>query len=441
MKRRNYHIRLTIIVPMVFSCLSILTLVITYQLTLWCLTHQQDPAIYLLGLAGIITLVTFFSGLLISKTMLKPVEEFIKEAEQLPAMVTRMEEDTTKSRDELTRYTAVFNQITDFISKVDAREHFPEIIGESKSMRAVLRQILKVAPTDATVLITGESGTGKEVFAQSIVRHSQRREKPFIAINCAAIPPGLLESELFGHEKGAFTGATAAKKGKFEQADTGTLFLDEIGDMPMETQAKILRALESGSCEHVGGSKTIFFDVRLIAATNKDFHEMIEKGEFREDLYHRLNVFPIHLPPLRKRREDIPILASHFLEKFGPNLQLSSEALQLLLGGQWQGNVRELRNVMERAAVLAEDGIILPKHLAGHVAQKSPVTQEDLEFEEAMDLDGYLREVERKMIVSALSKTAGVQTKAAELLGIKDRSLWHRIRKLEIDVSAMKGTS
>ncbi|AGW12009.1 sigma-54 interaction domain-containing protein [Megalodesulfovibrio gigas] len=437
MKRRNFHIRLTITVPVVFTSLALLGMVLCYQVTLYCLTTQRPPLPYLLACGAGMTLLTFSAGLLISRTILRPVEQFIREAEQLPA-VLGFEQGKALARDELTRYTAVFNQITDFLSKVDAREHFPEIIGESKVMRGVLRQILKVAPADATVLITGESGTGKEVIAQAIVRHSKRRDKPFIALNCAAIPPGLLESELFGHEKGAFTGATAMKRGKFELADTGTLFLDEIGDMPMETQAKILRALESGTCEHVGGTKTIYFDVRLIAATNKDFHDMIEKGQFREDLFHRLNVFPIHLPPLRKRREDIPLLATYFLEKFAPTLQLSSEAMQLLLGGQWQGNVRELRNAMERAAVLAEEGMILPRHLAGHVAQQAVVTQEDLELNEAINLDGYLEQVERKLIVSALAKTGGVQARAASLLGIKDRSLWHRIRKLGVDVDAIR---
>ncbi|MCA1943738.1 MAG: sigma-54 dependent transcriptional regulator [Desulfovibrio sp.] len=437
MKRRNFHIRLTITVPVVFTSLVALTMLVGYQVTLYCLTTQKEPLPYLLATGAGLTLLTFCAGLIISRTILRPVEQFIREAEQLPA-VLGFEEGKAQARDELTRYTAVFNQITDFLSKVDAREHFPEIIGESKVMRGVLQQILKVAPSDATVLITGESGTGKEVIAQAIVRHSKRRDKPFIALNCAAIPPGLLESELFGHEKGAFTGATALKRGKFELADTGTLFLDEIGDMPMETQAKILRALESGTCERVGGNKTISFNVRLIAATNKDFHDMIEKGQFREDLFHRLNVFPIHLPPLRKRREDIPLLATHFLEKFAPTMQLSSEAMQLLLGGQWQGNVRELRNVMERAAVLAEEGLVLPRHLAGHVAQQSVVTQEDLELDEAINLDAYLEQVERKLIVSALAKTGGVQNKAAELLGIKDRSLWHRIRKLGVDVGAIK---
>ncbi|GAB7081745.1 sigma-54 interaction domain-containing protein [Megalodesulfovibrio paquesii] len=437
MKPRNYHIRLTITVPLIITGLVVLTMVVCYQITIYCLALRLNPWPYLIGGGVGLTGLAFVAGWIISRTILRPVEQFIREAEQLPAVLSA-ENGKAKGRDELTRYTAVFNQITDFLSKMDAREHFPEIIGESQVMRGVLRQILKVAPSEATVLITGESGTGKEVIAQAIVRHSKRRDKPFIALNCAAIPPGLLESELFGHERGAFTGATALKKGKFELADTGTLFLDEIGDMPMETQAKILRALETGSCEHVGGTKTIYFDVRLIAATNKDFHDMIEKGQFREDLYHRLNVFPIMLPPLRKRREDIPLLATHFLEKFAPGMQLSSEAMQLLLGGQWQGNVRELRNIMERAAVLAEEGVIQARHLAGHVAQTAVVTKEDLELNEALELDAYLEQVERKLIVSALAKTGGVQTKAAELLGIKDRSLWHRIRKLGVDVNAIK---
>jgi transcriptional regulator with GAF, ATPase, and Fis domain len=301
--------------------------------------------------------------------------------------------------------------------------------------------VAKVAPSEATVLLTGESGTGKDLFANSIHAFSKRKDKPFVAVNCAAIPPGLMESELFGHEKGAFTGAVAAKKGKFEQANGGTLFLDEIGDMPVATQAKILRALENGEAERVGGDRPVRFNVRLIAATNKNILDMIGQGEFREDLYHRLNVFPLQLPPLRARPEDIPLLATHFLERFGPGMTIVTEALQLLMAYAWPGNVRELRNSLERASVLAgEDGQVLAEHLPTQVRLVSasepslPVLPES----RARDLDERLEEIEKGLIVAALIKSRGVQVRAAEMLGIKERSLWHRVKKLGLDPAAYK---
>lgn len=434
-KSRQYFIRLNIIVPVIFSCVAILTLVVTYRLTVYSIDLRGDTFKYLAAWGAVVVLFTFIVGWLISRTILKPVEAFVREAEKLPAMQQVAVE--YNSRDELSRYTQVFTQITDFLSKMDARELFPEIVGQSKVIRSVLSQIMKVAPTDVTVLITGESGTGKELVAQAILKHSKRREGPYIAVNCAAIPQGLLESELFGHEKGAFTGAVSQKKGKFELADKGTLFLDEIGDMPLETQAKILRALENGTCERVGGTQSISFNVRVIAATNKDFVELIKIGQFREDLYHRLNVFPIHLPPLRHRREDIPILAEFFLEKHERDIHLSPEAIQVLLVSPWPGNIRELRNIMERAAVLAEDGNILPKHLTGLTVGESE-HDDELSLDEGMNLDERLEGVERSLLIAALTKTGGVQVRAAEILGIKERSLWHRIKKYGIDVRSMK---
>jgi transcriptional regulator with PAS, ATPase and Fis domain len=437
-KIRKFHVSLYIIIPLIFSSLTLLSIVITYRLVLYCWASGMDPMLVLSFWGVIITGATYLTALLISWIILRPIEKFVQSAERLPAVKRRMPDKRQAGGDQLTHFTSVFHQITDILGKVDAGELFPEIICQSESMRGVLSQILKVSASDATVLIMGESGTGKDVVAQSIHSHSRRKDMPFVAINCAAIPEGLLESELFGHEKGAFTGATVQKKGKFELADGGTLFLDEIGDMPLETQAKILRALESGVCERVGGTRAVNFDVRVIAATNKSFTTMIEKGTFREDLFHRLNVFPIHLPPLRERREDILPLARHFLERFSSGLQFSDEAVQLLVSYPWKGNVRELRNAMERAAVLAgDDGEVLLKHLP-ILPVGTEVSLEEMDLPEDMTLDQRLEEVEKSLILGALSKAKGVQVRAADYLGIKERSLWHRIKKYNINVTSLK---
>ncbi len=246
---------------------------------------------------------------------------------------------------------------------------FPEIVGESAALKRALDQVRRVAPTEATVLLEGESGSGKELFARAVHHLSGRKAQSFLAINCAAIPEGLLESELFGHEKGAFTGAVATKRGKFEIADRGTLFLDEIGDLFPALQGKVLRVIEHRQFERVGGTETRSVDIRLVAATNKDLKAQVASAAFRQDLYFRLSVFPITVPPLRDRREDIPVLASHFVKKFaaeqkrrGP-ISLAPEALAALQAHSWPGNVRELENTIERALILGEGDCVLPEHL------------------------------------------------------------------------------
>ena len=346
--------------------------------------------------------------------------------------------------DDMGKFARVFDQVTELLSKVEARQLFPDIVGQSKVMRGVFNQIVKVAPKESTVLLSGETGTGKELIARSIHQHSKRQDKPFIAINCAAIPEGLLESELFGHEKGAFTGANSRKPGKLELADGGTLFLDEIGDMPLETQAKVLRSIEENTIERVGAIKPIKVNVRFIAATNRNLEKMVENGLFRQDLFYRLNVFSILLPPLRHRREDIPLLAEKFLNEMEKKPHISSESLQLLMTNDWPGNVRELKNALESAAVLAGKKI-LPSNLPFSLKRNDETIVTAIKTFESVpelignaDLDYRLRAFERKNIVDALRQSGGVQVKAAAILGIKERSLWHRIKKHRINIAEFK---
>lgn len=306
----------------------------------------------------------------------------------------------------------------------------PPIIGNSQALRQVMDMVNRVAGSNATVLLLGETGTGKEVTARSTHAASPRSERAFIAINCAALPETLLESELFGHEKGAFTGAVAEKMGRFEMADGGTLFLDEIGDISPSTQVKLLRVLQEKEFVRVGGTRTFATDVRIIAATNRDLREAMEKGEFREDLYYRLNVFPIHLPPLRQRREDIPALVEHFINISATALgcnrpTVSDEAMAHLAGYGWPGNIRELQNIIERAVLLADGGTVglahLPREIVGEEAPKDPKSESSLW--------GY----EKALIIKALRENSWNQSKAARALGISRDNLRYRVKKYEIE--------
>jgi len=311
------------------------------------------------------------------------------------------------------------------------RYHFENLIGKSRAMQEVFSLIEQVAGSRSTVMIYGKSGTGKELVAKAVHYNSQRASKPFVAVNCAAIPSELLESELFGHEKGSFTGAIATKVGKFEMATGGSLFLDEVGSMRLDLQAKILRALQEREIERVGGTRTIKIDVRVIAATNRDLKKAVEEGTFREDLYYRLNVVPITLPDLKDRQEDIPLLANHFVQKFtqesNSNIrEISREAMGILLSYPWPGNVRELENVIERAVTLGRGPAIqpgdLPPHLAGGAG---PV-------EKALAQEATLEDLERDYIRAVLRRTKGHQIRAAAILGIDRRTLYRKIRRYGI---------
>ena len=318
--------------------------------------------------------------------------------------------------------------------EIKEKSRLENIIGKSEKMQALLSSIPKIAQSGANVLITGESGSGKELVARALHNLSPRAQKNFVAINCATFPEGLLESELFGYMKGAFTGAVQNKEGLLEIADGGTLFLDEIGEMPIALQAKLLRVLETGAFRRLGGLKDITVDVRVVAATNRNLQKAIEDGLFREDLYYRLNVIPIQIPPLRERKEDIPLLIDYFLEKSGSsNIKFSPEAKKLMLNYEWRGNVRELQNVIERVVLLSEREFILPEDLPLEIRSSVPCGERLPELTQfGVDLDSVLEEIEKSYLRKALEMTNGVKTEAAKLLNLTFRSFRHRLSKYGI---------
>jgi len=335
---------------------------------------------------------------------------------------------------------------------------FGALIGRHPRMQEIYKTIGRIAGSDVTVLLRGESGTGKELVARAIHHYSRRAGRPFVAISCAAIPGTLLESELFGHERGAFTDAKERKLGKFELAHGGTLFLDEVGDMPPELQTKLLRALQERSFERVGGQEPIRVDVRILAATNRDLEAMIKEGKFRDDLYYRLNVVELQLPPLRERRRDVPLLVDHFLAKYadtlGPRI-VAPETLDRLVGYEWPGNVRELENVIQRAMVMASGGVILPEHLPiGAVSAAASVavdaTLEEIIERRLLDCVRGLREhananlydlmvglMEKPLFRAVLRETGGNQVRAAQLLGINRNTLRKKLKEHGIDPDAL----
>jgi len=319
----------------------------------------------------------------------------------------RLREDNIRLRKDINRYFC-----------------FPNIIGESTAMKKVFSLIEKVAATDSTVLILGESGTGKELIATTIHYQSSRKDKPLIKINCAALPETLIESELFGHEKGAFTGAIRRKPGRFELANNGTIFLDEIGDMPLSTQTRLLRVIQEKTFERVGGTETLNVDVRVITATNRNLEEEVKAGRFREDLYYRLNVIPVVIPPLRERREDIPALVDFALSKcrnrMAKAVRFSKEAMTALLQYDYPGNVRELENIIERGATLAVSDVIEKDDLPSVIFKKP-------ENNGSVSLAEVAAGAEKEHIIRTLAIAQGNKTKAAELLGISRKNLWEKM--------------
>jgi DNA-binding NtrC family response regulator len=333
-------------------------------------------------------------------------------------------------------------------AQVVQRYAFHNLIGKSPSMQGIYSKIEQVADSRTTVLITGESGTGKELVAKALHYNSSRRERPFVALNCAALPETLIESELFGHEKGSFTDATARRVGQFELAHTGTLFLDEIGDLSAMTQAKLLRVLQEREFTRVGGVQSIKVDVRILTATNKNLEELVRKGQFREDLYYRINVIALYLPPLRERGEDVPLLAKHFLAKRieednRPPQEFSKDAVDLLSRYPWPGNVREMENIIEQAFIWSKGSdIITPEHLPIILKEDSRSSSlRDDTLAGRLSLEKAVMEFEREIILDALKRTNYIQTHAANLLGISRRMLKYRMDTLGIGRPDQEGSS
>ncbi len=334
---------------------------------------------------------------------------------------------------------ALEREVKQLRAQVVQRYAFHNLIGKSQGMQEIYAKIEQVADSRTTVLITGESGTGKELVAKALHYNSGRRERPFIALNCAALPETLIESELFGHEKGSFTDATARRVGQFELANTGTLFLDEIGDLSAMTQAKLLRVLQEREFTRIGGVQSIKVDVRIVAATNRNLEDMVRKGQFREDLYYRINVISLFLPPLRERGEDIPLLAKHFLakrveEEKRPHIEFGKEALEVLTRYPWPGNVREMENIIEQAFIWSQNcPQITPEHLPTILKSDSRSSSlRDDTLAGRMSLEKAVMEFEREIILDALKRTNYVQTHAANLLGISRRMLKYRMDTLGI---------
>ncbi len=368
------------------------------------------------------------------EAMRKGAADFVVKADALYDVLRLRVEKVLKHR-ELRQSRDRLDEENQYLrDEIGVRFNFGEMVGRSRPMKTVYEMVEKVAETDSAVLVYGESGTGKELVARAIHRRSARREGPFVKVNCGSLPRELVQSELFGHEKGAFTGAIRQKKGKFELAEGGTIFLDEIGDLPLEAQVNILRVLQAKEYDRVGGEETIQADVRVIAATHRVLREMVAEGAFREDLFYRLEVIPIRLVPLRDRKADIPDLVEHFLHKKceemnRPLKRLTDRAMAAMASYTWPGNVRELENVVERTLVLADGNVVDVNDLPLDVeASRAEVSAEEFE-DSAIPLTRRLEDLERQLIEQALEQAGGVKTKAAEMLGIKTSAFYYKLDK------------
>lgn len=397
-------------------------------------------------LTPVIIVTAYGSGDRVIKAMKFGAYDYVEKPFDIPKLIALIEE-ALKATQSIPAQEAFTSQ-SDFKKTIGLTKNDNKIIGESPAIKEVYKLIGRVAASDASILVTGESGTGKELVASAIHTYSDRANKPFVTLNCAAIPETLLESELFGYEKGAFTGAAKDKPGKFEEANGGTLFLDEIGDMGLALQAKLLRVLQEGSFERLGSTRTQYANVRIITATNRNLEQLIQKKAFREDLYYRIRVVTIALPPLRLRKEDIPVLARHFLQKHAretrlENINIHPQALEIMLEYPWPGNIRELENTIKRAMILAKGNVITPELISKEFVPTPatfipPPNRLGLYLSsETIGREGEIfslvnSEVEKDLIFWALEKTSGNQAKAARLLGISRVMLHERMEKFQI---------
>jgi transcriptional regulator with PAS, ATPase and Fis domain len=431
------NINLYFLIPFVSGLLGFLSLVSG--------SFFSKNSIYLY-LGGIISGI--FSGLFtfyILKLFLEPAEKLVKTLNKKNNFETQSPKKSYE-KDQLEEIKKAFFYLENILEADEKNKYFPDIITNSNIMKSELKKALQAAPADVSVFITGESGTGKELVCDAIVSNSKRKNLQFIKINCSAIPQNLVESELFGYSKGAFTGADSNKKGKFLLADNGTIFLDEIGDMPLDVQAKLLRVLENNEINPLGSEKTIKINVRVIAAANKDPETLIKEKKLREDLFYRLSVIMINLPPLRQRKEDIEALSLYFLKNFTDSNSISKSALELLKNYDWPGNIRELKNIIERAGIYSGKNEIKPENLPPEIAGLNQIglgknlksDTFDSKSGKSKNLDETMSEIEISIIEKALENNLGIQSKAALELGITQRSLWNRIKKYSIDVSKYK---
>lgn len=451
-------ISLYIIIPFIWGMVSVFAYILAFQLSSFFSKSDYAGLIYYcIGI--LLFFVSSLVGYILLKIVLKPAEDlFVRLKKQEIHRIGSTNDfnghkDTTNKKseprrgffiDELGEFREVFGKIAIGSNISDLQEQFPGIIFQSREMAYVLEQVLKAAPSNASVLILGQSGTGKELIADAIYEKSKRNNFPFIKINCGAISPGILESELFGHEKGAFTGATATHKGCFERADKGTLFLDEIGELPSDVQVKLLRVLQNGEFQRVGGQKTFTVNVRIIAATNRTLEKDVASGKFREDLFYRLNVFNIDVPPLNKRVDDIGLLSCYFSRKSGK--EISDTTIRFLETYEWKGNIRELENKIEKACICSQNNVLeegdfdLKQEIVSSSEPKNTLPNlKSTEIDNShFDLTAELNRIETNFIIDALEKNNGIQARAAEMLGLKPRSLWNRIKKFKIDVSQFK---
>jgi DNA-binding NtrC family response regulator len=400
---------------------------------LWLL-HQvkgHNPSV------GVLVLTAFGSVEAAVEAMKAGAFDFLTKPVRMDQLLLKVRQALHHARDR----QLLLREKTLLREELEAQYNFGEIVGESPEMAKIYEQIRKVAPTNSSVLIAGESGTGKELVARAIHYHSPRRERPFVRVNCSALAEGVLESELFGHERGAFTGAVRQRRGRFELADGGTIFLDEISEVPPSVQVKLLGVLQEKTFERVGGEETIRVDVRVLAATNRNLKEHVDQGKFREDLYYRLYVIPIQLMPLKDRREDIPALCRHFVDSLGKelgkkSLRLDAEALHLLTLYNWPGNVRELENILERAAVLCEGDTIRPQDLPFEDrprAQRIPLPEGIPPLKEAVE------DMERQLITRAMERAKGIKEEAARLLDLKPSTLYYKLEKYGLSEGSERG--